>query len=296
MVDECIDKFKHQIIQNFPEYCFPDEVKFRLISTIDIDQAWAFANKGWRSAGSIGKDMICLKFKDIKRKLNALLYPAKDPFYTFDYILELHRRYDIHPVFFFLLSDQVSKYDKNQNPLNFSFRRLISHIADLYTVGIHPSYVSNTHRAKMASEKKMLEEICGTKIKHSRQHFLMLNFPQTYHQLLDSGITDDYTMGYADSYGYRASTGHSFLWYDLTGEKVTTLRIHPFQVMDVTLKNYMKLTPDKAIKLIQNLINYSKKVNIPMGIIWHNSSLDEERDWKGWTPVYESIFELSKGK
>jgi hypothetical protein len=53
-------------------------------------------------------------------------------------------------------------------------------------------------------------------------------------------------MGYPDHVGFRAGTCTSFYFYNLNFELKTPLKIIPFAFMDVTLKNYMKLTNEKA--------------------------------------------------
>ena len=62
-------------------------------------------------------------------------------------------------------------------------------------------------------------------------------------------------------------------------------------VMDGTLHDYMKLSPQKAIPTIIELINEVKKVGGTFIPLWHNPSLNEEGDWKGWLEVYEKMVE-----
>ncbi len=59
--------------------------------------------------------------------------------------------------------------------------------------------------------------------------------------------------------------------------------------MDVTLKNYKKLSASQAKTEIGRFIKYAKEIDAPLCVIWHNSSLDEGGIWRGWTDVYESI-------
>jgi hypothetical protein len=58
--------------------------------------------------------------------------------------------------------------------------------------------------------------------------------------------------------------------------------------MDVTLKNYLKLSPEKALEEIFILIQNTKAVNGTFSTLWHNSSFDE-KEWKGWREVYEKM-------
>ena len=64
-------------------------------------------------------------------------------------------------------------------------------------------------------------------------------------------------MGYADVVGYRASIAAPFAWFDLEKNEETALTIYPFAVMDVTLKNYMKLQ-QVSEKVIPSQIYFEK--------------------------------------
>ncbi|NJO69236.1 MAG: hypothetical protein HC830_08110 [Bacteroidetes bacterium] len=64
----------------------------------------------------------------------------------------------------------------------------------------------------------------------SRQHFLRLKFPGTYHRLMQEGITDDYSMGFHDKPGFRAGIAMPYPFYDLVNEKETTLTVHPLHL------------------------------------------------------------------
>jgi hypothetical protein len=127
----------------------------------------------------------------------------------------------------------------------------------------------------------------------SRQHYLMLSFPHTYQQLQKLGIREDYSMGYAANSGFRAGTFTPFRFYDLTTECETTLVIHPFAVMDVTLRHYLKLTPDDALERIKQLIDKVRKVDGTFTSLWHNESLSEHGVWKGWRGIFEGMVEYA---
>ena len=123
----------------------------------------------------------------------------------------------------------------------------------------------------------------------SRQHFLMLRFPETYRNLIANGISEDYTMGYADEVGFRASLCTPFYFYDLQKEEKTNLRIHPFAVMDATMNLYLKIKPAVALDYVRQLIDETKKVTGTFILLWHNESLSEVATWKGWKNVYEEL-------
>jgi len=264
--------------------------KYRFEPTYDIDIAWAFQQRPlFLHVASSLKDLVLGRWSSLQARWRTWTHQQKDPFYSFDYLQALHERHHLQPLFFFLLANR-KRHDPNISHRNPVFRRLIQQIAAWgYVCGIHPSLASNQFREKVQIEKKRLEEILQTSVTTSRQHFLLLHFPDTYRQLLEVGIEHDYTMGYANAVGFRASISQPYPWYDLEKEAKTALMIHPFLAMDVTLKKYLGLTPNEAVERVQKLITSVKEVNGVAGILWHNSSFAPHEGWAGWQVVYEAI-------
>ena len=97
-------------------------------------------------------------------------------------------------------------------------------------------------------------------------------------------------MGYADDIGFRAGIATPFYWYDLENEQVTHLKIHPFQVMEVTLKEYLKLSPQEAFEQVKPLIAATKTVGGTFTTLWHNSTLSDKA-FSEWRIVYEKIID-----
>jgi hypothetical protein len=100
-------------------------------------------------------------------------------------------------------------------------------------------------------------------------------------------------MGYPSQVGFRAGICVPYPFYDLTTETETSLTIHPFGVMDGTLNEYLKLTPAQAIEKVKLLIDEVKAVNGTFYSLWHNSSLSEKGDWRGWTKVYTQLVDYA---
>lgn len=267
--------------------------KYSFFPTYDIDHAWAYLHKGLlRTVGSSIKDIIRIDLRNLKNRALILANSKKDPYFTFNYLGDLRRKYNLKPIYFFLLANW-GKYDMNNSLKSKSLENLIREISNNYSVGIHPSYRSNIDTHLIQIEKERLEKITGQPISKSRQHFLILKFPETYRQLIKSGIREDYTMGYASEIGFRASIANSFYWYDLENESPTNLLIHPFQVMDVTLNQYLKLNPEDVFEAVSPIIENCKLVGGTFTTLWHNSSLTEEKNWSGWRVVYEQIIKTA---
>jgi len=296
LVEEVLSLFEKSIHTQYPGAVLRLQSNYHFISTIDIDQAWSYKYKGFRNVLGLGRELIKADFRHLWRRIRVLSGLEKDPFDTYDIIQKIHEEAEIAPRFFILMASRKNKLDKNHAPKNKPFQQLIRQISNAYETGIHPSYRSNKKQEIVAEEKETLEKIISKEVTSSRQHFLMLTLPNTYRKLVACGIKDDFSMGYADKPGYRASTGHSFQWYDVYREEITPLRIHPFQVMDVTLKNYNKFGPAHATSICRKIIEKARTFGSPFCLIWHNSSLDEKGRWAGWTSTYASIIQLASNK
>jgi hypothetical protein len=270
--------------------------KFKFIPTIDIDCAYAFKLKGIiRSIGGYIKSVRDLNFKEIIERTAVLAGIRKDHFDTFEYQFLIHEKYKLNPIYFILFAD-YNDFDKNIHVNNQKFRSLIKMLEDNAEVGIHPSYASNTDMKVLKREINSLSKVLNRQITKSRQHFLKLSLPQTYRNLIDLDITDDYTMGYASEIGFRASICSSFNFYDLEMETETNLRIHPFAFMEGTLRDYLSINADRAMDYIKPLIDEVKAVNGTFISLWHNESLSNQRRWLGWQQIYEDMIKYATEK
>lgn len=270
----------------YPFFNFPT-LKFEYTSTIDIDNAFAYKHKGvLRILGGLTKAL--LKGDDFKERINVLLGKQIDPYDTYKYQFELHKKHNIKPIYFFLLGDYALN-DKNIPIKNKNFQSLIKSISDYFEIGIHPSYSSNNNIKILTKEIERLQSISHRNITKSRQHFLKLSLPYTYRNLIDNDISHDYTMGYSGQSGFRASICSPFKFYDLDNETISNLTIVPFTLMEATYKYYLEKTPEEALNDISNLIDVVKNVNGNFVSVWHNESLSEKGIWKGWRKVYEEM-------
>ena len=103
-------------------------------------------------------------------------------------------------------------------------------------------------------------------------------------------------MGFAGDLGFRAGTCTPYPFYDLDEELECKLTIYPFQVMEATLKYYLKVEVEEALALIKPLIDEVRLLNGTFVSLWHNESLSDEDEWKGWRKVYEGMVEYAEEK
>jgi len=293
VIDIWIFKLAAVFKEKFPDYPYKNR-KYQYISTIDVDNAFAYKHKSLvRTFGGFLKDLSKFKLWDIWNRFMVITNLKKDPFLTFHKILRLKKEHQVHTIFFFLVADYTT-FDTNVSPAKSKFRLLIKDMVDYARVGLHPSYFTMQDVDLLKKEKERLESITNMPIIRSRQHYLRLSLPETYQHLIDVEILEDYTMGYASTVGFRASTCTPFYFYDIDFEIQTPLKVFPFALMDTTLNDYMKLTPKQSLGKIRDLRNEVKAVNGLFITLFHNESLSNHLRWKGWSRLYESMLKMCK--
>lgn len=293
IVNIWVNELRDKILNHYPELSSQSK-NYSFTNTVDIDSAYSYRCKGFtRNILGFFRDLLKGKIDLCLERIKVLLKIEKDPYDTFEYIIALIEKFKVNTIFFVLYGN-YGKYDKNINPYNNRFRRLIKSLCDYAKVGVHPSYDSFDYPQLINSQIKMLEETLHKPIKRSRYHYLHFRLPEGYRNLIATGsVAEDFSMGFSDSIGFRAGVCNSFNFYDLALDYETKLRIHPFAYMDVALKNGMNLTPQEAFVEIKKINDEVKKVNGEMVSIWHNESLSNKREWFGWREVYEKIIEDS---
>ncbi len=262
--------------------------------TIDSDQPFAYLGKGMiRSVGGFFKDLISGVPAKALERFRVLTHKENDPFEVYDYITGNIAENNTMAKFFFPVG-RYSEYDKNPAWTNARYRSLMKKLGERYITGLHPSYYASDNVRKFRMEREWLSSIMGREIFLSRFHFIRMKIPGSYKMLAAEGITEDYSMGYPDQPGFRAGIARPYLFYDLTEEKQTSLKLVPFQVMDATLVQYMNLDPQGAEELIIKLINVTKKAGGLFVSLWHNTTLLNTPEWKGWRTLFEKVLDMQK--
>ena len=271
VVDLWVKELAKSLVKKFPALTFKRS-EYNSLLTFDIDEAFAYLGKNL--IGNIGGFIhdIASGSKKASRRLSCLTKGEKDPYEVFEYMIESVGKTRTETKFFFPVGDH-SEYEKNPSWKNNDYRNLISKIAGKFNIGLHPSFRASASLPLINAELKRLKAITSKDCQFSRFHFLRITMPDSYRNLSDAGIHEDYSMGYSDETGFRAGIARSFRFYDIIEEKITDLRIFPFQVMDVTLSSNKKLNAAEAKEVIGKMIIQTKKAGGSFISIWHNTSL-----------------------
>ena len=288
VVDYWILFIKEALLSRFPSLSFKKH-QFQFINTIDVDNAYAYLEKGFvRTLSAFLKDIIGLKFESFRKRLGVLFFNKKDPYDTYKQLLSIHNKYNLKTIFFFLLGN-YGLYDRNVSYKSVKLKKQVREISNYCDIGLHSSMGSIIKPRQTMVEIKRLEYLIRKKVVINRQHFLFLNIPFNYRNLINAGIEHDYSMGFPSHPGFRAGTSFPFYFFDLEKNITTNLLVHSFSVMDVSLSHYLKLNPTNSLQLIKKIISRIKDVNGTFISIWHNESLNYENQWRDWRFIYEDM-------
>ena len=287
LINEWIQLLCTQLLEYFPDLHVKKNT-FCFLPTYDIDMGYAYKGKSLlRTLGGFLKRPEWARIK-------VIAGISKDPFDSFDWMDRLHKKYDLKPLYFLLTAEKRGEYDKNLKPSSPLMKKLIRELAKKYQLGLHPSWQSNFETELLQIEKNKLEEISGIKINSSRQHYIRMNLPETYRNLLRSGITKDYSMGYGTVNGFRASFAGSFYWYDLQNDKTTELRIFPFCFMEANSFYEQKKDPTAASEELRYYYDTCRKWDGMFICIFHNQFLGTHPEFAGWKEMYDKFISQTR--
>ena len=185
-----------------------------------------------------------------------------DPLYTFPWLLEQDSKVAGAEAIYFVKRTHGRGFDYPQYCLHGRDFKRLTHMLRHNNVylGVHGSYYGTI-----------------PKIEYSRMfraHYLRSSIDHMQ-RLTDAGYTDDFTMGFADSAGFRLQTSRAVRWINPKTYQLTSLTLHPLIIMDNTLSqaNYMNLTEDEAYFLCERLIDKVRLHHGDLCLLWHNNNI-----------------------
>lgn len=271
LVNKWAEELGKILVLQFPELEL-EKRSYNFLSTIDIDTAYQYKYKGFaRTFAGYAYDTLKRDIKSIRERTAIVLNKKEDPFDCYRFLIETHTEQNTSSLYFFLLGD-YGVNDKNHASTDLRFQSLIKHLGDYSEVGIHPSYGSSNNLHQLKVEVSRLGNITHKTVYSSRQHFSILKFPETYNHLLQAGIANDYSMGYTNINGFRASFCFPYRWYSLDDEFATSLMVHPFAITENTLEHYAERKNKEFLELAKPIVDEVKKYGGELVSIFHNNT------------------------
>ncbi|GAA4271332.1 hypothetical protein U6A24_05485 [Aquimarina gracilis] len=290
VVDIWAFKFKEVLIQKFKDLEFKER-KFAIRPIISVSETFAYRNKGFlRSLGGGIRDLWGLKIEELTDRVKVVLGIKKDPYDTFDLVVDLQRRKRRKSKVFFGLGD-YSNYEKNVGHSIPQHRIIIKHISDYIEVGLKVSYEAIGDLLTLNKEKQRIESILNRRLKYTMCSFFKIKLPEAYRNFIELEVEEDYSMGYSRFSGFRAGTCTPFMFYDLDYEVQTPLKIFSFCFANLGKREDID-NEALARKEIVDYIEKIKKVNGLFIPVLSNVLFSELYGQTFWKSILEFIWNI----
>lgn len=288
LADIWVEELRSALKAMYPEVKFPEK-KFKTVSTIDVDNLFAYKAKGWlRTLGASAKDILKRDFLNLRWRWQVVLGRKQDPFDVYKDISEFCFEERI-PLIWFFLFNTGNTYDRTVNPQSNAFLNVFKDLKENHALfGLHPSYYSAFKNGILKNELKNLSQKSKEPITLSRQHYLRFDIRTTPNLLLKEGIIADFTMGFASYPGFRAGTSRPFHYYDFKEEAPTELLFVPFCAMDGAYTVYDLADPDAALNSMLQLATEVKKVKGVFVTVFHERTFFDHL-YMGYGTLYKKL-------
>lgn len=284
LVDEYGKLLRSQLRETGLEIPEPPHQIRKIYLTHDVDQLSHYRSfRGFMGGLLRGIQRPKEGNKAIKTYFRGL---KNDPWYTLPWLFKLDNSLRLklgadrcEPIVFIKVGGGTRKEDKPYIKHHLQdFQTLITLCKKKKIIfGLHSSYEAGIYPNRIAGEKKHLERITKKTTFYNRHHYLDSREPKDMQELINVGITDDFTLGYADVAGFRLGTCRAVRWINPSTKELTSLTLHPLTMMDGSLsdKRYMFLSAHEAYEYCIRLINMVESWNGELVLLWHNTSVED---------------------
>lgn len=255
-----------------------------------MDQAYKYKNKILmlrELAGDLLKRKSFILFLDtLKRQTRYMLKKEKDPFDTYDYLMDISEKVGVKS-YFFLHSSNSAKQDVNNDKY---LKQIANKIKKRgHFLGYHPSYDAYNNYELFIKDKEKIENTIEQKLTFGRQHFLRFEILTTWQIWEDCGMKWDSTLSYANKEGFRCGVCYPYSVFNILTRKRLDLKERPLIVMEGSFTTYQpNITPNEMENKIKYLIKKVKKYNGEFVFLWHNSSFNVST-WRRYEDGYGKV-------
>ena len=299
IVNEYVEELKSILLELDGSLVFKKR-EYQLFLTHDVDHIYKWDTLKKIISHIIGDIIIRKSLKDLLSTIGKYIMvkrkKLKDPFDTFDYLMEHSESINTKSYFFFMATG-LTKYDNNYTINSNEIANLIFKIKSRgHYIGIHPTYNAYNSFEQFKKEKDELEKNFDCDILYGREHYLRFEIPTTWQIWEDNKMKWDSSLGYADREGFRCGVCYEYSVFNILTRNKLKLKEKPLIVMEGSFAAYQpNITAKNMENKIKTLINEVKKYNGDFVFLWHNSSFNI-KFWNKYRYIYEKVILHSRSK
>lgn len=223
-------------------------------------------------------------------KLKSFLPFYKDPYDTFDFLMNVSEDAGVKSYFFFM-AEGMTDFDNRYKSDSEEILTIVEKIKKRkHHIGIHPTYNAYNNVKQFKKEKEeLMHSFDVDTISFGRQHFLRFEVPTTWQIWEDNNMLWDSTLSYADKEGFRCGVCYEYSVFNILTRQKLQLKEKPLVVMEGSFATYQgNISKQEMISKINVLKDKVKKYNGTFVLLWHNSSFNTPF-WNKYKGVYEQI-------
>ena len=270
------------------------ERKFSILLTHDIDEVLRYPTPTTLIKGMVG-DIVyrknpLLPFKTLAQYIDIKREKEKDPYDTFDEIMDISDEFNLKSYFFFMSGGTTNRYDNRYDIFDSSVKETMKNIKKRgHIIGIHPSYNAYNNSQQFKLEKESLEEANQESICCGREHYLRFEIPKTWQLWEDNGLKWCSNLAYPKKSGFRTGSCYSYHPFNILSREILTIKEHPLIMMEATFIEEGK-SPKKVKEMVDYYLKSVKKYNGEFVLLWHNASFNQH-SLKAYTPIYKETIQ-----
>ncbi|MGC6479017.1 MAG: DUF7033 domain-containing protein [Flavobacteriaceae bacterium] len=193
-----------------------------------------------------------------------------------------------HPPLLFFLFTPKGPNDDGVSPFNPKYKALVKENADYIPTSLMVAYESQINAGTIPKEIKLFNESIHRSVKSVVLHRGIRQLGETYIELSEAELQNDYSMCYTHYIGYRASTAVPFYFYDLTHERLTYLKIHPVVATEEALK---QLRPKQAFDRLNQLFDRLPTSSAQFCVHFSNKIMNYQQREVEWRRLFIKFIE-----
>ncbi|KIO46694.1 polysaccharide deacetylase family protein [Sanguibacteroides justesenii] len=272
--------------------------KFHPFITHDVDDLFRYASYK-NFCKNLTEDI--LHRKSLKTFLqscyNYIRYRAgkiKDPFDTFDEVMDLSDQYGYKDAFYFMPSYR-KEYDSRYDIRDKRIKRITDHIVKCgHEVGIHPSRNTFQCQEQFRKEMQRLNKICP-EVKGGRQHYLLYSIPETFRTWDENGLAYDAGLGFTFRGGFRCGICYDYPFFDVLERRRLGLWVRPLIVMETALLRGGK-EPESVREDIFGLVDTVRKYRGEFVFLWHTDNFNRVEYYKYRDLYFKTLKYVAHGE
>jgi len=184
---------------------------------------------------------------------------------------------------FLLVEKSHKKYDFKNDYSQLSFKEYLNRVMGNVSFGIHPSYNTRYKPESLKKQIETIEQVIFEYPKYSRFHYLNCCYPDDLLPLEKNRIKQDFSFYFCDNLLFRGAISRPFKQWSYKENRAINVEIIPLTIMDVTLRNTLKLTFEEAEKISFDKIKNTLLLGQSCVLLWHNNEMYEPLSRKSYS-------------